>query len=89
MKIKKILEIVQAWNISLNPSPEEIEISEHRAAICQGCEFISELDNSLIAHLSPEDALLVKFKCTACGCPLAKKIFSNFKESCPKNKWEK
>jgi len=76
MKIPSIVEIIQAWKISYNPTSEQQKIAEVRAAICDGCEF------------KEFKKLRRGFTCTACGCPIAKKIYSPNPNSCPKNKWQ-
>lgn len=76
MKIPNIVEIMVAWKRSYNPTPEQQEIAEYRAQICDGCEF-REFVHIMKAH-----------KCGACGCPIAKKIYSpQGPDACPKNKW--
>lgn len=85
----KIFDIINAWAKAFNPSDEELKIAEERGKICDGCEYKQELDSSLLSKLTTNDKILNKFKCGACGCPLSKKVFAHFKESCPKNKWEK
>lgn len=74
--MNKLVEIGKAWIAAENPSPEQKAKAEHRLAICDGCE-----------HKTHQD--IMKFwYCNACGCPLAKKVFSPIKDSCPKHKWE-
>lgn len=87
--MNKLTDIFKSWISSLNPTKEQIEIAEHRASVCDGCQYKEELNNSLLLKLSENDKLLNKFKCGKCGCILSKKIFSQFKESCPENKWQK
>ena len=76
MKIPNIVEIMQAWKISYNPTDEQQQIAEVRAAICDTCEY------------KEFKKLTRGFACSACGCPIAKKIYSPTPKSCPKNKWE-
>jgi hypothetical protein len=78
MSIPKILEIMQAWKTSYNPSDEQQALAEDRASICDGCEF--KEFKKITRH----------FVCGACGCPIAKKIYSpRGPEACPKNKWDR
>jgi len=77
MKIPNILEIMQAWKISYKPTPEQQEIAESRAAICDGCEF------------KEFKKITRNFVCGACGCPIPKKIYSpRGPEECPQDKWD-
>jgi ribosomal protein L37AE/L43A len=77
MKIPNISEIVKAWKISFNPTPEQQEIAEIRSKICDSCEFKNF------------KKLTRTFVCDACGCPIAKKIYSpSGPGACPKNKWD-
>ena len=86
--VGKIKEILTSWIVSFNPNDEDKEKANSRAEICDQCPFKVELDNAILKTLSSNDQILNKFKCGKCGCPLAKKIFSPFKTSCPLNKWE-
>ena len=72
--IKKVTEIFNAWQISMNPTEDQQTIAEERLSICLSCEFKRE-----------EPFLL----CSACGCPLKKKVYSQISNSCPKDKWNK
>lgn len=85
----KIFEILDAWITSFHPTKEEIEKAEYRASICETCEYKEELNNGILQGLTANDKLLNKFKCSQCGCPISKKLFAFFKESCPIHKWEK
>ena len=79
MNIPSISEIVVAWHRAANPTPEQKEIAEYRASICEGCEY------KKFKHLTKS------YICGACGCPISKKIYSPRKgqKACPKEKWEK
>ena len=72
--MNKIKEIVTAWMVSFNPSDEEKIVAEKRYEICISC---------------PNRATKLGIEvCTACGCPLSKKIFTlKDQGSCPLNKW--
>lgn len=87
--MEKFTEIVRAWLSAVNPSKKEKEIAEYRSKICELCPHKVELNNSLLTNLTSNQALLAKYKCNACGCPLAKKIFTINKDSCPLKKWKK
>jgi ribosomal protein L37E len=79
MKIPDISEIVIAWHRAANPTPEQKEIAEYRASICDMCEF-KQFKTLVRTHI-----------CGACGCPISKKIYSPIpgSEACPKSKWDK
>ena len=72
-------QIIEAWIIAGNPTPAQQELAEERGKICDGC---------------PSKQHLFKEKewgsyCGECGCPIAKKIFTNEYNPCPLQKWEK
>ena len=71
-----LFEIAKAWVISFNPSKEQQELADERVKVCDSCEF------------KKFSSTLWIFYCSACGCPLDKKIFSP-ENSCPKEKWKK
>jgi hypothetical protein len=75
----KIVEIAKAWIIAANPSPEQKEIAEYRAEICDECPHKK--------HIQAANMYI----CGLCGCPLNKKIFSPSpgQESCPDKRWLK
>lgn len=79
MKIPNISEIIVAWHRSHNPTPEQQKLAEHRATICDTCEY------------KEFKTLYKNYACTACGCPISKKIYSPSPgpEACPKAKWDK
>jgi hypothetical protein len=71
-------EIFDAWIISLNPNDEERLLANKRLNVCIGCEFKKEtIKNHKWSTI-----------CSACGCPLSKKVFSPLFNPCPKQKWE-
>lgn len=72
-----ILDILEAWIIAGNPTKIQKELSEKRAEICESCEFKKEIIKGI----------KLSIKCSKCGCPLAKKIFTNSYNACPMNKW--
>lgn len=67
-------EIVSAWMISFNPSREQVTLALKRGKICENC-----------VHLS---SIVGIPKCGKCGCPISKKIFSNYYNTCPEKLWE-
>jgi len=73
--IKKVTEIIDAWVIAANPTPEQIKLADARLKICNKCEFIGHRQ------------LTGNPFCKDCGCPLKKKIFSREYNACPKNYW--
>ncbi|WP_449439628.1 hypothetical protein [Pedobacter steynii] len=78
------IDIVKSWNKSFNPSDDDLALAKERADICNACPSKVK-DDSLLNVLVKKDSLLEGFKCNECGCPLAKKIYSQF--GCPLNKW--
>jgi hypothetical protein len=79
MKFNDLEEIAIAWFRSRNPTAEQQQLALERLAVCDTCEF---KQNSI---------LFDGYKCSACGCPLHKKIFSTAGSSgvCPKGKWSR
>ena len=71
--IDKLKQIKDAWIRSNNPTEDEQALADYRMNICNSCP--NKLD---IMNLSI---------CSACGCPLSKKVFSDENENCPLNKW--
>jgi hypothetical protein len=71
-------EIFDAWIISINPTPNQVELAKLRLEVCLGCEFRKETIKGL-----KWSAL-----CNMCGCPLNKKVFSTYYNACPAKKWE-
>jgi ribosomal protein L37E len=67
-------EIINAWIISFNPNESQKELALNRAKICDGCEY--------------KKLIVKKPICSACGCPISKKIFSENQNPCPKGKWK-
>jgi DNA-directed RNA polymerase subunit RPC12/RpoP len=72
-----IVEIAKAWIAAANPSPEQKQLAEYRAGVCNECPHK--------AH----NKLMDIYICDMCGCPLSKKIFSGDKNSCPDKRWIK
>lgn len=71
-------EIFDAWVISLNPTPEQLELAELRLKVCLECDFRKETIKGLKWSAF----------CEQCGCPLSKKVFSTSYNACPLKKWE-
>ena len=70
----KVQEIAESWIIANNPSEAQLKLAEERLKICKGCDKM-------------ETATLGHFKCSECGCPISKKIFSPRYDACPLHKW--
>lgn len=75
MDIKKIIE---AWSISRNPTNDQTEMAERRLKICDNCDSKREYMKKI--------KMLVL--CSECGCPLAKKSYTNSYNACPLGKWK-
>jgi hypothetical protein len=77
--MNKLVEIAKAWIAAANPTPEQQEIAEYRASVCDTCPKK--------AHNETIDL----YYCSQCGCPIQKKIFSPVPgpQACPLAKWEK
>lgn len=68
-----ISEIIEAWIIAKKPNDDQIKLSKKRADICENC---------------PKKKTKLGFViCGECGCPIAKKIFTNRFNPCPLHKW--
>jgi hypothetical protein len=75
--MNKIREILGAWVVSFNPSPEQKELAEKRYEICLGCE-----------HYGKNRRITRDEYCKKCLCSIQKKVFTEKTEkSCPLNKW--
>lgn len=75
--MNKFSEIIEAWVVSNDPTPEQYEIAQERIEVCDSCDRRKYIRNIDI-HV-----------CGVCGCPLAKKIYVQNGEKCPLNKWER
>jgi len=75
----KLVEVAKAWIAAANPTPEQKEVANHRASVCEGCPHKKFID------------MLNTYVCGLCGCPLSKKIFSPLpgQQACPDKRWEK
>jgi len=66
--------IIEAWIIAYNPTSEQIKLAEIRGSFCNQCEEKKPIIGVII--------------CGACGCPIAKKVFTNAYNPCPLKKWK-
>jgi len=71
-------QIIEAWIIAGNPTEAQRQLAEVRGAICDECPSKKSLfENKKWSEV-----------CSECGCPIAKKIFTNDYNPCPLKKWE-
>ncbi len=89
--ISRALEIGSGWFNLLTKNEEIRPIAEARLAICDGCEYKTLIDSKIYEQInksvvSQDFFETNQYRCGACGCPLAAKIFS-LASQCPKNKW--
>jgi len=70
-------EIIEAWIIAGNPTYAQKELAEKRGTICDDCP-------SKIFTLPGKRGAV----CKECGCPIAKKIFTNSFNPCDLKKWK-
>ena len=76
--MNKISEIINAWAISFNPTPEQRELAEKRYEICLGCE-----------HYGKSRPVLGDEYCKECLCPIQKKVYNQkVNDTCPMGKWK-
>lgn len=70
--------IINAWITSINPNEEEKNLATLRREICDSCPSNKETlkGNRWSA------------KCTMCGCPISKKVYTKEFNACPSGKWE-
>ena len=71
-------QIIEAWIIAGNPTDAQRVLAEERGKICDECPSKKVITEKL-------DIATV---CGECGCPIAKKIFTNDYNPCPLKKWE-
>ena len=67
-------QIIKAWRISYNPTPDQVKLAHTRGRICDECD----------SKIMPLNIPL----CKECGCPIGKKIFTDEFNPCPLNKWK-
>lgn len=70
----KVKEIAEAWLIAHKPNERQKELAQLRYNICCECPFLNTILNVEV--------------CGKCGCPAAKKIFTNKYDACPEHKWK-
>jgi hypothetical protein len=75
-----IFTIVEAWRIAKNPSKKQAELAVKRAEVCNVCPS----KKIITKHLGE-----IGIICSECGCPIAKKVFTNIENPCPLKKWDK
>jgi hypothetical protein len=72
-----VIEIINAWKIANNPTPKQEELAKLRASICEVCPSKKVITKKIgLATI-----------CSACGCPVSKKIFTPKFNACPLKKW--
>lgn len=76
--LNKVIEIIEAWIISIYPSYKKQQIAEYRMSVCLKCD-----------HIKQNETLIEFYYCGICNCPLNKKKYSPTKLSCPERKWKK
>ena len=74
--MSNIKEIIKAWWIASNPTPEQSQLAQKRLEICRGCPSMVE-------------SVVFTYKCKECGCPIGKKIFTDMMGTCDLHKWDK
>jgi hypothetical protein len=70
-------EIIKAWIIAGNPTPAQQTLAEARGKICDECPSKKVIT----------DKLKIGIVCGECGCPIAKKIFTDEFNPCDLKKW--
>lgn len=71
-------EIISTWVTSFSASDSQKKLAEERLKICESCPSIKKV-------LKKKSW---SFICGECGCPVAKKVFTNRYNPCPLQKWE-
>jgi hypothetical protein len=72
------IEIINAWKIANNPTPNQEKLAKLRFEICDTCPSKKVLT----------DKLKIATICSECGCPISKKIFTPKFNACPLKKWD-
>jgi hypothetical protein len=67
-----IVDIGKSWLKAAASSEEEEQLALYRKAICENCPH--KIEGKIFEAI-----------CDKCGCPLSKKIYSQF--GCPIDKW--
>ena len=72
-------EIIDAWIAAGHEKPDSdrSKLAEARMEYCQKCPNLKEI---------LKNSVNIRF-CGQCGCPISKKIFSRYENSCPLRKW--
>lgn len=72
--MNKLVEILQSYVTSFDPTEEQKELAEKRLAICMDCEHWVQGS--------------IRDYCNICQCTTSKKVFSpKGADACPKKKW--
>ena len=73
-----LVEIINSWAISFNPTETQKQKAIERLEICYGCDRLkTKKVFSKVINI-----------CGECSCPLSKKVFSPEHNPCPLKKWE-
>jgi hypothetical protein len=75
LNFKKIWD---AWVIAHRPNEIQLTLAQKRNEICDKCPSKKEIARKI----------KIGVICGECGCPIAKKIFTNEFNPCPLKKWE-
>lgn len=70
------IDVIKAWWIASNPTPQQSELAQNRLNICKQCD-------------SMVDSVVFNKVCKECGCPIGKKIFTDKMGTCDLKKWNK
>lgn len=73
--MSSISDIIRAWWIAENPTPQQSQLAKKRLDICNRCS-------------SKVESVVFGFKCAECGCPIGKKIFTDKMGTCDLHKWD-
>lgn len=76
--MENLFTIVEAWRIAKNPSQKQSKLAIERAKICNECPA-----KTTVTKFLGEIGIV----CGECGCPIAKKVFTNTENPCPLKKW--
>lgn len=70
------IDIIKAWWIASNPTPQQSQLAQKRLGICSECTSMVK-------------SVVFEYKCKECGCPIGKKIFTDKMGTCDLKKWNK
>jgi hypothetical protein len=76
--MSNVIEIIEAWVESRNPSSFRKELAIARLNICNNCDE----RKTIFKNIKPVQI------CGICKCPLDKKAFTTKKGDCPLKKWD-